>query len=76
MAQTRKKSLGHLWAQLADAPPNIASLKWDPATGAFEATFRAPEAAGGIAELEAPIDEDPRFLLEKLGEANWPGKAD
>ncbi|HKV13196.1 MAG TPA: hypothetical protein VJ725_33965 [Thermoanaerobaculia bacterium] len=72
MSRTRRKGLGALWTQLASAPPNVASLKWDPETGKFEATFRETVDVNLHGE-EDPAEEqgDPRFLLETLGNANF-----
>lgn len=76
----RKRPLTALRAQLRDIPPNVQSLKWDPATGVFEATFFPPEPpAAAIARAAAEVEEDEdappendfRFALEKLSSANF-----
>lgn len=49
-------------------PSNVASLSYDPATGAFAATFRAPQAEQEQ-ESAAPAEEAPqdfRFALERF----------
>ena len=82
MSRTRRKGLGALWTQLASAPPNVASLKWDPETGKFEATFRDPGTGdyafgpGDTDDRAEPEVKDPRFLLEDLGPRNFRTKAD
>jgi hypothetical protein len=63
-------------ATLRSVPPNVASLKWDPASGSFEATFFSPEPAtpevAAEAETESPPGGDFRFALERIGDANFP----
>ena len=77
MSRTRKKSLGALWTQLAAAPANVATLKFDPVTGAFKATFRETVDVQLHGEDDPPEEQgDPRFLLESLGNANFRRKAD
>ena len=55
-------------------PPNVASLSYDPATGAFAATFRAaqseqePERHSDVPDIKAP--DDFRFALEDGGLAS------
>jgi hypothetical protein len=75
----RKRPLASLRAQLAEIPPNVAALKWDPATGAFEATFfpPRPEPVAALArevvpDPDEPPDGDFRFALERLQSANFP----
>jgi hypothetical protein len=76
-----RPSLKTLRDQLATFPGALASLDFDPTTGAFKATFHPPAPVAApmgetVTEDEDEDEEMPddfRFALEKLGPPNFGG---
>jgi hypothetical protein len=69
--KTTTATLNRLYSVLSRTPPNVASLKYDPVTGAFEATFREAQVSGTTEEYQDDT-RDMRYLLEEIAEVNFP----